>query len=107
MDNSLIDLLLVLWFFLTGLYLCFWIVGSKIRDKLPVQNDEQTGLFLIRVAMVYLVFIMGAILFLAVTGQTTLQFIIGALFSLTALLISLGLFFMSRSMASKKEKLDK
>ena len=43
MDDSLISVLLVLWFLLTALYLCFWEIGNVISDKkmkYPPQKKE-------------------------------------------------------------------
>jgi uncharacterized membrane protein HdeD (DUF308 family) len=33
MDNSLIDVFLVLWFILSSLFICFWIIGNHKKKK--------------------------------------------------------------------------
>jgi hypothetical protein len=33
MDNSLIEVFLILWFFLTALIICFWMIGNIIHDR--------------------------------------------------------------------------
>jgi NADH:ubiquinone oxidoreductase subunit 5 (subunit L)/multisubunit Na+/H+ antiporter MnhA subunit len=41
MDNSLIDLLLVLWFLVSFLYLCCWAMGNMISDKIMKTSPQR------------------------------------------------------------------
>ena len=42
MDNSLIDMLLVLWFLITGLCICFWIIGNTISNRILGEKMKYT-----------------------------------------------------------------
>jgi hypothetical protein len=97
MDSVLIDTLLFIWFFVTSLYIFFWIIGNKIRDNPSNFDDEKIGRFLIRVAQVILAFALFYTILIFITEGLNPQTIVGLLISMVALLISMGLFFINSS----------
>jgi hypothetical protein len=96
-----ICVLLAIWFLITFLYICFWIIGNRIKEKPDLFDYEKNGRFLIRLAIIYLIFGTIYILFLFVTKGLTDEFVIGMNFSIVALFVSIGSFFLSKS--QKKE----
>jgi len=97
MDYLFIELFLVMYFFLTGLCIIFWIIGNIIRDK-PRPFDMATAAkVLFTAAQGYVLFAALFLLFLTVTGQISGLSLIGLLFSIVAIFISLGLYCLNES----------
>ena len=97
MEESLFFVLLVMWFLITFLYICFWIIGNNFKEKLDVFDYEKNGRLLIRLSVVYLIFGTIWILFLFITKGLTDEFVIGMNFSIVALFVSIGTFFLTKS----------
>jgi hypothetical protein len=97
MEISLIFVLLVIWFLITFLYICFWIIGNRLKEKLDKFDYEKNGRLLIRLSVLYLIFGMIWILFLFITKGLTDEFVIGMNFSIVALFVSIGTFFLTKS----------
>lgn len=97
MEITLIFCLLALWFLITFLYICFWTIGNRFKEKQNIFDYEKHGRFLIKLSGIYLIFSLMWILFLVFTKGLTDEFLIGVNFSVVALLVSLGTFFLSKS----------
>lgn len=97
MDNLFIELFLVMYFLLTGFCIIFWIIGNTIRDN-PRPFDMATAAqVLFTAAQGYVLFAALCLLFLTITGQISGLSLIGLLFSIVAIFISLGLYCLNES----------
>jgi hypothetical protein len=97
MENLFIDLFLVMYFLLTGFCIIFWIIGNQIRDKPRIFDMAKAAQGLFSAAQGYLVFAVLLILFLTVTGQITGLSLVGLIFSIVAIFVSLGLYCLNES----------
>jgi len=107
MDNSLIDCLLVIWFLVTAIYICFWSIGNGINDKIKDQDLREKARGIIIFCEIVLIFLSIWIIFLFITTGIKSETIISLLFSTVAILLSIALFFINKSQNQNNIESDK
>ena len=108
MENTLDYVLLVIWFLVTFIYLCTWLIGNRIKEKSSINYGEK-GRNCIRIAMFLLIFYTIWIIykFLTLLNMDFLRssnmddLIISSGFALVALFVSIGTFYLSKENVSK------